>query len=102
MLGPRARRGLALAALLLLGPWVALLVAAAFTPLPAELREGQRPSTGVVLEDRSGVVLRELGDDEGARSRWTPLADVGDRLQRAVIAAEDRRFARHPGVDPIA
>jgi penicillin-binding protein 1C len=31
-----------------------------------------------------------------------PLAELGDRIQRAVVAAEDRRFARHPGVDPLA
>ena len=92
---------LALAALFV-APWIALLIAAALTPLPPELAEGKPPSTGAVLRDRHGVVIRELRADDGARARWVPLDAAGDRLARAVIAAEDRRFYRHPGVDPVA
>jgi len=87
---------------LLLAPWIALFIAAALTPLPPELAEGKPPSTGAVLRDRHGVVIRELRADDGARARWVPLDAAGDRLARAVVAAEDRRFYRHPGVDPVA
>jgi penicillin-binding protein 1C len=101
----RSRSGkrllLALAALFL-APWIALLIAAALTPLPADLADARQPSTGAVLRDRHGVVIRELRADDGARARWVPLDASGDRIARAVIAAEDRRFYLHPGVDPVA
>ena len=86
----------------LLAPWIALILAAAFTSLPPDLADAKQPSTGAVLRDRHGVVLRELRADDGARARWLPLDASGDRLARAVIAAEDRRFYLHPGVDPLA
>jgi penicillin-binding protein 1C len=101
----RSRAGkrllLALAALLA-APWVALVIAAALTPLPPDLADAKQPSTGTVLRDRHGVVIRELRADDGARARWVPLDASGDRIARAVIAAEDRRFYLHPGVDPVA
>ena len=89
-------------ATLLLAPWIALLVAAAFTSLPPDLADAKQPSTGAVLRDRHGVVIRELRADDGARARWVPLDASSDRIARAVIAAEDRRFYLHPGVDPLA
>lgn len=101
----RSRAGkrllLALAALLS-APWIALILAAALTPLPPDLADAKQPSTGAVLRDRHGVVIRELRADDGARARWVPLDASGDRIARAVIAAEDRRFYLHPGVDPVA
>ncbi|MEO5726642.1 MAG: biosynthetic peptidoglycan transglycosylase, partial [Byssovorax sp.] len=96
------KRALLAIAALLLAPWIALVLAAAFTSLPPELAEGKAPSTGTVLRDRHGVVIRELRADDGARARWVSLDAAGDRLARAVVAAEDRRFYSHPGVDPVA
>ncbi len=34
--------------------------------------------------------------------RDVPLADIAPALRNAVVAVEDHRFYRHPGVDPIA
>jgi penicillin-binding protein 1C len=99
----RHPKRLLLAALaLLLAPWLLLAVLAALTKLPPELAEARLPSTSVVLRDRHGVVLRELRADDGVRARWLPLAALGDHLPRAVLAAEDRRFFSHPGVDPLS
>jgi penicillin-binding protein 1C len=98
----RVRRILLAAVAILLAPWVFLAILAAFTPLPPDLAEGRAPSTSVVLRDRHGVVLRELRADDGVRARWVPLAELGDLAPRAVLAAEDRRFAHHFGVDPVA
>lgn len=41
---------------------------------------------------------------EGARQvrQWIPLAAMPRHLVEAVLAVEDRRFYRHPGLDPIA
>lgn len=99
----RRRRRLLGAALVLLFPWVALVIAAAATPLPPELREGPAaygPSARVL--DRNGVLLREVRAEGGVRATWVSLDEVGPDVVRAMLAAEDRRFFRHPGIDPIA
>ena len=98
----RLRRALLAVAVVLVAPVVAVLLASLFTALPPELAEGRAPSTGSVLRDRDGVLLRELSADDGARARWIRLEDVGADVPRALVAAEDRRFYRHPGVDPLA
>ncbi|WP_437594685.1 penicillin-binding protein 1C [Sorangium sp. So ce1000] len=103
---PRARRllrrGAQIALALAVAPWLLLAVLAALTPLPPELRAPEDLAVSTVLLDRNGTVLRELRAGDGARARWLPLDEAGDRIQRALLAAEDKRFARHPGVDPIA
>ncbi|WP_438037170.1 penicillin-binding protein 1C [Sorangium sp. So ce204] len=105
-LGPRARRILRRAAQIALAlavaPWLLLAVLAALTPLPPELAAPEDHAVSTVVLDRHGTVLRELRAGDGARARWLPLSEAGDRIQRALLAAEDKRFARHPGVDPIA
>jgi penicillin-binding protein 1C len=98
----RWKRPIAIALSLLALPWIALLGLAAFTPLPAELARPRDDATGVEVFDRSGVLLRELRAGDGARARWVPLDAVGERAVRAVLAAEDRRYDWHPGVDPLA
>jgi len=35
-------------------------------------------------------------------SAWRKLADVPDVLKKALILSEDRRFYRHPGIDPVS
>ena len=97
----RLRRALwvSLAALGL--PPLLLAVAAAFTPMPRELLV--RGAAGSVrVEDRDGDLVREVRGDDGARSRWMSLEEMGDTVPQAVLAAEDARFFLHPGVDPLA
>jgi penicillin-binding protein 1C len=79
----------------------ALFLGAAVTPLPAELREGHYAES-VRYFDRDGGLLREVRASDAARARWSSLEDVGPRAVEAVLAAEDRHFFSHPGVDPIA
>ena len=83
-------------------PWVALFVTAALTPLPKELAEGATYAASTRILDRGGVVLREVRAEDGTRARWVPLSEVGNDVKKALIAAEDRRFYAHPGVDPLA
>ncbi|MGK3984186.1 penicillin-binding protein 1C [Sorangium sp. So ce136] len=100
---PRVLRGAArLALAAAVAPWLLLAVFAALTPLPPELRAAEEHAVSTVLYDRHGTVLRELRAGDGSRARWLPLAEAGDRIQRALMAAEDRRFSLHPGVDPVA
>ncbi|WP_437948992.1 penicillin-binding protein 1C [Sorangium sp. So ce296] len=96
------RRAARVALVLAVAPWLLLAVAAALTKLPPELAAPEERAVSTVLLDRHGTVLRELRAGDGARARWLPLAEAGDRIQRALLAAEDRRFAVHPGVDPLA
>jgi penicillin-binding protein 1C len=56
--------------------------------------------TSTTIVDRNGVVLYEPLSPRGNRGEW--LRVVPENIARATIAAEDRRFQRHPGIDPIA
>ena len=93
---PRLRRLLPLAFCLL--PLLAWL---RMGPLPAGLLdELSNPSTLVV--DRAGVPLYETLSDDDTRSVRLTAGTLPPTLVAATLAAEDRRFWRHPGVDPIA
>ena len=61
-----------------------------------------KPVISLRLEDRSGVLLREVLSDEGGRCRWVGLADISPALLKVTIAAEDRHYFTHPGVNPYA
>ena len=58
------------------------------------------PSTVVV--DRHGRVLYEALSQDGSRIRPLDAASLPPVLEAATLAAEDRRFYSHPGVDPIS
>lgn len=76
-----------------------LWLRAARAPGFAEVRAGFASSEAVLL-DRRGVPLHERRVDPHARRlAWTPLAEVSPLLVETLIAAEDRRFRAHPGVD---
>ncbi len=61
-----------------------------------------RDDASVRVTARDGSPLRTTSGSQGGRARWTPLSEVSPLLVEAVLAAEDRRFYRHPGVDPVA
>lgn len=65
------------------------------------IEPGEREESVRVL-DRGGVLLREVRAGDGRRARRLALADFGDRLPKALLAAEDKRFYDHTGVDPVA
>jgi penicillin-binding protein 1C len=74
------------------------LYAALQWPVPFELRPQQ---SGWAL-DRNGKPLSELLDAEAVRSGWVGMDKIPEALVGAVLAAEDGRFYRHYGVDPLA
>ncbi len=83
---------------------VAALCALGFVaaPLPAGLL-ARRPAAAVRFTDRSGRLLREVASRADGRSLPLPLDEPVPPLVRAAfVAAEDARFERHPGVDPLA
>lgn len=78
-----------------------LLLAPQAQALPAfdEVRAAYRSSDAKLLA-RDGRPLHSLRLDPLVRRlEWTPLDEISPALLRAVILAEDRRFAEHNGVD---
>ena len=62
----------------------------------------ETPATGVEVRDRDGALLRAFANDDG---RWRLAAGAGDvdpRYLEMLVAWEDKRFAEHGGVDPVA
>jgi hypothetical protein len=55
------------------------------------------PGTSIVL-DRNGERFAEVFE-ENQRRRWVALADIPEHVQRAFLAAEDKRFYQHRGID---
>jgi len=56
----------------------------------------------IIVTDRHGEVLYESLAQSGARAEWLTAAKLPPHIVAATLAAEDRRFTLHPGVDPIA
>ncbi len=113
----RARRGaravaallerlLVVGALLAFAPITALAVYAALLPRVdlAAPRAAETPhrEDSVRITDRDGALIREVRADDGRRARRVPLSRLGARLPAAVLAAEDKRFYAHAGVDLVA
>jgi penicillin-binding protein 1C len=67
------------------------------------------PSPAPILYDRHGAFIAQIGHeragDDGERrldyGYWL-IEKPPDRIARATLALEDRRFWTHPGVDPLA
>lgn len=72
-----------------------------FGPLPEDLFAVEEDVSTVVV-DRSGVVLYEARSGRGTRSARLEPGSLPPFLADATIAAEDRRFRVHPGLDPLA
>jgi penicillin-binding protein 1C len=81
-------------------PFVLLAGLAALTPIPSELLRSPSPSLRVL--SAKGALLREVKASDGARARPLPLRDFSEHVRDAVLAAEDRRFYSHPGIDVLA
>ncbi len=89
--------GLALGALGLLAVVVAVALTARDLPTYAEMRripQGQ----SVVIRAADGTELVTVGPSFG---RWLAYEEIPPEMIAAMLAVEDRRFAWHPGVDPV-
>jgi penicillin-binding protein 1A len=71
----------------------------ALTDLPdhTKLKGLKLPGASVVL-DRKGERFAEIFE-ENQRRVWVVLAEIPEHVQKAFIAAEDKRFYEHKGVD---
>ncbi len=93
--GSASLRWLRLAALPLAAAWIGLH----FVSIPPALLKP--PAQSIELTDRNGATLRETRVDERF-SREVPYAEVPQNLIHAMLAAEDKRFFAHGGVDALA
>ncbi len=96
---PGRRVRVALAALL--GAFCALLWIR-FGPLPASLLDQNPAASSIMVLDRRGELLYESRSRTGMRGLPMAPADIPRFVRAATIAAEDRRFRSHWGVDPLA
>lgn len=80
---------------LALAAWVRL------GPLPAGLLDAPASPSTVVVDRHGARIYEALSADDG---RTSPLdaAALPPTLVAATLAAEDRRYFAHPGIDPIA
>ncbi|NVO14917.1 MAG: transglycosylase domain-containing protein [Rhodoplanes sp.] len=71
--------------------------AVADLPDPRKLK-GFRPSgTSTVLDAKGGRFAEVFEPDN--RRVWVPLAEIPEHVQKAFVAAEDKRFYQHKGID---
>jgi penicillin-binding protein 1C len=95
----RRHRTLAIFAGLIAIALGAVRVGFCFVPIPEAL---QRPTVqSIALVDRNGIPLREKRVEERF-SRETRLAEVPPHVIAALLAAEDKRFRSHHGIDWLA
>ncbi|MCX6563628.1 MAG: penicillin-binding protein 1C [Candidatus Aminicenantes bacterium] len=80
---------------------VFLLCLSFYLPL-SRRRFDPKPVISIRLEDRKGVLLREVLSDEGGRCRWVGLKDISPDLLSATLASEDRHYLAHSGVNLYA
>lgn len=94
--GRLRRAALALALTLLGAAWV-------WVAFPFPVAELDRYPTATLLTDCEGNPLRMRLGPHDTDCRLATQPDRGhDWIRRALVAAEDRRFWSHPGVDPLA
>ena len=97
---PRTLRRLAFLALVCLSLRVAFSLSLHLVPLPAALRSP--PPASLELTDRHGRTLREIPHDDRRFAHPTRLEQIPEPLIHATLAAEDKRFFHHSGVDSLA
>src|SRR6476661_7115014 len=71
--------------------------ATADLPDHTKLKGMRLPGASVVL-DRRGERFAEVFE-ENQRRVWVALTDIPEQVQKAFLAAEDRRFYQHKGID---
>jgi penicillin-binding protein 1C len=60
------------------------------------------PGPTYLVRDRHDQFLGEVGPTADSELGYWPVDEIPERVAAATLAVEDRRFFRHPGVDPIA
>ncbi len=91
-----ARIGCGIAAVLFIAGWIAVRL----MPIPPALLIP--PAASIEFTDRSGLPLRQVLAGKDRFASFTPLQSIPPGMVAATIAAEDKRFWDHHGVDTLA
>ncbi len=94
------RRWLRRSLWLMLGLVALVLVLDRLLPPPIAQFRSQRAAQVVV--DRDGRTLRAFADQRGVWRTPVSVEEVSPYYIEALLSYEDRRYYRHPGVDPLA
>ncbi len=86
-----------LIALPMLGGFLFLL-ALTVRPLSPEKLQKTSPESRRIV-DSSGILLREVANNDGALARWSSFEVISPLVVNATIAVEDSRYYSHSGVD---
>lgn len=84
--------------------WVAIAAAAAFVAYEASILarlawwRSHDPASTAFMDERLERI-REKKPAAKLRHQWVPYARISGNLKRAIVAAEDARFADHEGFD---
>lgn len=84
----------------LVGAALALVIAVWLEPLPDALT--RRPLQSLRILDRGGRLISEVRTRDGLLALPVRLEELSPYVVPALLAAEDRRFFEHPGVDLLA
>ena len=76
-------------------------LASLYIPFPRR-RLNPAPVVSLRITDRNGILLREVLSDEGGRCRWVGLSEVSPYVIKATLAAEDKDFYVHSGVQLLS
>lgn len=79
----------------------AALLVSVLIPLPAS-DLSPLPVISLRITDRNDVTLREALSDQEGRACWLRKDEIPRSLIDATIAAEDRYFYYHPGINPLS
>lgn len=85
-----------------LSSFVFVALAVVFFAVPYSSDVLATSAGSVQLLARDGQVLRTTFGSEAGRSLWVPLDNIPSTLQAATLLTEDKRFHKHPGIDPLA
>ncbi len=72
-----------------------------YLPLP-ENQFAPVGSLSLIITDRNGIILREVLSDKGGYCQWLDLSEISPALIKATLAAEDKYFFLHPGINPVS
>lgn len=75
---------------------------ASVLPSYAQVKAAYIPSDGVLRDRQREIIATVRLDYQARRLDWIPLDQLSPALVKALIAAEDKRFYTHSGVDWIA
>jgi len=81
---------------------ISLLLAVPIVTWPLDTRPYLDIESSAEMLDRSGVIMYPFLNSQDQWCFERDLDDLGPRIIQATLAAEDHRFYRHPGVDPVA